>query len=907
MLGNALGTVLDEQAGSELLQAVEVLRRTAINRRRRVDPPRRNGVVELVEDLDDPALTNVTRAFTTYFHLINIAEETERLRRLRQHEVHDGIRPQSLSDTLSRIAKRGVPVERVKAVLDQLRIQPVLTAHPSEVRRRSVISHLIRIRECLTQLKRVALTPAERGFLDEALLREITVLWQTDEIRPTRPTPLGEVDHGLYYLKSTGYTILPVLHRELQDAVASAYPGLSGATGAFLHFGSWIGGDRDGNPFITHEVTEDALLLQRDLALEAYAGELRELVDALSQSARRVAVSEALLSSIEQDALRLPAEAEAARRQFPFEPYRQKLSFMQAKLANVTSDPAKEQAGPAAYAAPGELLADVRLLHDDLFANGGRRQATTQVADFMRRVEAFGFHLAALDVRQNSAVHTAAVGEIMRLAGSTPRYDELGELERRSLLNDAILGGLELADRAEYSDETRELIQLLQTIRAVQARFGPEACHTYIISDSAAVSHVLEVLLLARVTGLVQLDGRRRLTGALRVVPLFERVESLEAASRIMDELLELDLHRSLLTRWGDVQEVMVGYSDSNKDGGYLTANWLLYQAKRALAEVCAAHDVGLMLFHGRGGAIGRGGGPTIRAIMAEPPEALAGRFKTTEQGEVIHTRYANPEIAHRHLEQVIGAVLLASLEDAAEPASDWLDCMTKLAGDALRAYRALVVDMPGFIEYFLQSTPIEEISDLPTSSRPARRGGSEADIGSLRAIPWVFSWTQSRANLPGWYGVGSALEAQLAVGPDRVRVLQKMYQRWPFFHSLIANASISRAVADMRTAALYADLVENRALREQVFEAIEAEYRRTQASLLVVSGQSALLNDVPVLRDSIGLRNPYVDPLHAIQVRSLRELRAARAGGREADVERWRSIVAHAINGIAAGMQSTG
>jgi phosphoenolpyruvate carboxylase len=699
-----------------------------------------------------------------------------------------------------------------------------------------------------------------------------------------------------------------VLDRELQDAVASAYPDLKGATGAPLCFGSWIGGDRDGNPFVTHEVTQDALLLQRDLLLAAYAGELRDLVDELSQSTRRVVVSDAVLASIEQDAGRLPAEAEAARSEFPFEPYRQKLRLMQAKLGHMHEAAGDGRQELAAYAAPGDLLADAELLHDDLMVNGGWRQATTQLADFMRRVEAFGFHLAALDIRQNSAVHTAAVAEIMRIAGLTPRYEELGEPERRSLLTEKVLNGLELhADPAAYGDPTRELIQLFQTIRTLQERFGPDACHTYIISDAAAVSHVLEVLLLARLTGLVHGDGHGGLTGALRVVPLFERVESLEAASRIMDELLHLDLHRSLLARWDDVQEVMVGYSDSNKDGGYVTANWLLYQAKRALAKVCARHDVGLMLFHGRGGAIGRGGGPTIRAIMAEPAEALAGRFKTTEQGEVIHTRYANPEIAHRHLEQVISAVLLASLEDETEPEANWLDCMADLADVALHAYRALVVDTPGFVDYFLQSTPIEEISELPTSSRPARRGGAGREIRSLRAIPWVFSWTQSRANLPGWYGVGSALQPQLAGGPERVRLLQEMYQRWPFFHSLIANAAISLAVADMWTAALYADLVEDRELRERVFGAIDAEYQRTQTALLAVTGQRGILDDVPVLRDSIALRNPYVDPLHAIQVRALRELRAARADGREADVERLRSVVAHAINGIAAGMQSTG
>jgi phosphoenolpyruvate carboxylase len=355
------------------------------------------------------------------------------------------------------------------------------------------------------------------------------------------------------------------------------------------------------------------------------------------------------------------------------------------------------------------------------------------------------------------------------------------------------------------------------------------------------------------------------------------------------------------------VQEIMVGYSDSNKDGGYLTANWELYRAKRALADVCARHGVQLLLFHGRGGAIGRGGGPTIRAIMAEPPEALGGRFKATEQGEVIHTRYANPAIAHRHLEQVIGAVLLASVEEAAEPEPAWLDCMVELSARAYRAYRDLVYDTPGFVDYFLQSTPIQEISELPTSSRPARRGGGSAEIATLRAIPWVFSWTQSRANLPGWYGVGAALSVYLRGGPGREQQLREMYARWPFFHTLIANAEISIGVADIRIARLYAELVPDRELRKRIFGAIENEYHQTADALRTVTGQRGILDDVPVLRDSIALRNPYVDPLHAAQVRLLRELRAATAAGREDGVERLRYVVAHAINGIAAGLQSTG
>jgi phosphoenolpyruvate carboxylase len=912
MLGNALGTVLQEQAGPALFETVEEIRRAAIRQRGRGTPPRRDQVQTRIATLDLDAAMNVVRAFTTYFHLINIAEETERLRRLRHHEAQEGQRPGSLADVLARIAQRGVPAERLGALLPQLQVQPVLTAHPSEVRRRSVITHLIRIREHLSDLKRLALTPAERASHQEALLREIGVLWQTDEIRTTRPTPLDEVDHGLFYLCATAYAILPRLYRELEAALREAYPEVRANIGAFLRFGSWIGGDRDGNPFVTHEVTRSALQLQRDRLLNAYMQDVAGHFGALSQSTRRAPVSPELLDSIERDAVALRREAETARRQFPFEPYRQKLSLMQARLqARRNGEASTSRTGRRVshgYTSPSEFVTDLALIRESLARSGGQRQAETEVTDLARRAESFGFHLASLDIRQHSRVHAAALAEILDRAGLVSNYAELPEPERRRLLTLVTLAAGDPGPKpAAYGDETRELLELFQTIGASQRRFGPEACHTYIISDTGDVSDVLEVIALARLTGLVRPDRDGGLSGALRVVPLFERVESLRAAGRIMDDLLGLDLHRSLLARWENVQEVMVGYSDSNKDGGYLTANWELYRAKRALADVCARHRVKLMLFHGRGGAIGRGGGPTIRAIMAEPPEALGGRFKTTEQGEVIHTRYANPDIAHRHLEQVIGAVLLASLEEEAEPEPAWLDCMAELSERSHRAYRELVYDTPGFVDYFLQSTPIQEISELPTSSRPARRGGGGAEIASLRAIPWVFSWTQSRANLPGWYGVGAALGSYLEGGPRRERQLREMYARWPFFHTLIANAQISVAIADMRIARCYAELVSDRRLRDRISAAIEREYRQTEQALRTVTGQAGILDDVPVLRDSIALRNPYVDPLHAAQVRLLRELREAADAGRESEVERLRYIVAHAISGIAAGLQSTG
>jgi len=903
-----LGTVLEEQGGPQLLRTVEAIRRAAIVERTHAaaDSPRSH-LAAAVAELDGRQLVDIARAFTTYFHLINTAEERQRLLRLRIHELHEGRRPGSPADVLAKLAADGLGNEALADLIGHLHIQPVFTAHPSEVRRRSIITHLIRVRELLIQRRASGLTPAERDALDESMLRVIGVLWQTDEIPASRPTPEEEVSHGLFYLRSTVYPLLPLLYRELERDVRAASPDGATDLGAFLRFGSWIGGDRDGNPYVTHDVTRRVLLLQRDAVLGAYQDDLAELMDALSQSTRRVPVSSELIASIERDCTEMAAEGEAARQQFPFEPYRQKLSLMRARLSHVAA--AESDGNPQrSYASPSYLLDDLQLIRQALIEHGGRRQAETQVDDLERRVRAFGFHLAALDIRQISRVHEAAVAELLARADIAHSYDTLVEADRRDVLLRA-LATLE-ADTTlldGYSEETQEALQLFHTIREMQAVLGPEACHTYIISDTEEVSDVLEVLLLARATGLVRLNAEGTLTGALRTVPLFERVESLHNAGRVVDELLHMPVHRSLLVQWNDVQEVMVGYSDSNKDGGYVTASWELYRAKRQLAESCSRHGVGLMLFHGRGGAIGRGGGPTVGAIAAEPPQAIGGRFKVTEQGEVIHARYANPDIAHRHLEQLIGAVLSTSLTPEVEVVPAWLAIMDEVSEQAHAAYRTLVAGAEGFLDYFLQSTPIGEISELRTSSRPARRAAG--NVETLRAIPWVFSWTQSRANIPGWYGVGTGLglETFRNDDPDRLRELQSMYRGWPFFRSLLDNAQISLAIADMRIAALYADLVEDEQVRERILGMILAEYRRTQQGLLAVTGQPELLSNVPVLRDSIALRNPYLDPLHAIQVRLLREMRAAVSREGDSKVDELRYAVQHTISGIAAGLQSTG
>jgi phosphoenolpyruvate carboxylase len=900
LLGESLGQVLREQGGPELLDAVEGLRREAIAARK-VAPSRLESLGRRVGSLDAAMATETVRAFGVYFLLINLAEEAERLRRLRAHEaaVFPLPRNESIGAVVGSLASRGIPAASVAETVERLDIRPVLTAHPSEVRRRSVLNHLLRIRSALERLSGAAST-MDRGSAAESLLRDVTALWQTDEVRSTAPTPLQEVGHGLRYLTGSIMDATPRLEKELGDALAASYPGVTPKI-PFLRFGSWMGGDRDGNPFVTHEVTRATLFQQADVVLARYEEELEVLVASLSQSTRRVGVSSNLLASIQRDGKRLPTLYAEAQQQFQLEPYRQKLQLMLARLRGTRAGLGGGPSAATGYRSADDLVADLELLRQSLREHRGERQACDEVDDVLMRVQTFGFHLAELDIRQHSAVHAEAVEQILAGRYGIESYRELDEDSREATLLRVLQGPVAPADGA-----LSEAIEVFATMREVQDLLGEQACHTYIISMADAASDVLEVLLLAREGGLLR-GSEAGLEGAIRVVPLFESVASLRAAPAIMDHLLGLPLHRSTLDRWGGVQEVMVGYSDSNKDAGFMAANWELYRAKLALAEVCARHNVELMVFHGRGGAIGRGGGPSVRAIRAEPPGTVGGRFKTTEQGEVIHTRYSHPAIAHRHLEQMIGAVIQASVHPPAEPRPDWVAAMGGLSERAYSVYRRLVYETDGFFEYFLQSTPIREIPELNASSRPAQRGRT-VTMDSLRAIPWVFSWTQSRANLPGWYGVGTALQGYLEADSSNaghLTLLQDMYANWPFFASLMDNAQISLAIADMPTAKLYAGLVEDQAIRDSILTEISAEHVRAERGVLAITQQAHLLDNLPVLRDSIALRNPYVDPLHAIQVDLLRRLRSSEPASPEADQLRY--AVHHSINAIAAGLQSTG
>jgi phosphoenolpyruvate carboxylase len=939
VLGRLLGRVLREQEGEAGFDLVEEYRaRTKALRSREANPPDFGGegrrLLRRTEALDLSQLRLLIRAFTSYFHLVNIAEERHRLRVLEKREKAAGKTPrgESIREAIVQAAADGVGAGRIRRFLAEGLVEPVFTAHPTEARRRSVLERLRRLAELIEPLDDPRTPPAGMAERHERILEEIAALWLTEERHPRAPTVLDEVANGLYYFEFTLWEVVPRLYRDLQSALAEAYPRETFEVPPLLRFGSWVGGDRDGNPHVTARVTEQALRLHKETVLGLYERDLQHLQRHLSVAAAPGTAPEPLAQSLETDAEAMPELARALAAQFPVEPFRRKVGLMLARLRacrrlNLAelrrlSQDEEDGAGDAdarlerarslwrrgspigapepsdpqiAYAGPAALREDLQTMAAALGTGCGRRIAEGTLADFIRRLDVFGFHFARLDLRQHSQVHARAMAEVLARTGLAADYASLDEPRKAALLARLLEAGTGLpAFDGPWSEETAETLAVFHAARRLQEELGPEACDVYIVSMTAGESDVLAPLVFARAAG-----------ARLHIVPLFETIDDLKGCGALMRQLFARPAYAAQLAAWGSRQQIMLGYSDSNKDGGFVTANWMLYQAQRDLAAACAEAGVTLLLFHGRGGAIGRGGGPTNRAILGQPPGTLQGRLRLTEQGEVAFARYGRPGIAHRHLEQVIHAVIQASLGQAAvEPRPAWTAAMEALSSSAHAAYRKLVYDEPAFLRYFHAASPIDEISELRIGSRPARRkkGGGIAD---LRAIPWVFSWTQNRHGLPGWFGLGSAFAAFRRRRAGRGHAtLAEMYREWPFFRSLVDNAQLSLGKADLAVARLYSALAEA-SVRGRVFPGIAAEWRRTVAAVLAATGRAALLEGSPVLRRSIRLRNPYVDPMSFAQVSLLGRLRALRpdsAGAAEA-----RRLTAATINGIAAGLQNTG
>jgi phosphoenolpyruvate carboxylase len=903
LLGELVGEVLREQQGSRLFAAVEHLRTSAIAER----AGRRLGIVP-AEERDDTLLDWVTqqssedlltliRAFGIYFHVINLAEQHHRIRMLREYRRSDQPVHESVAAAIATLAARGVPEDRMRVLLSRVAVHPVFTAHPSEARRRTLLQHLEQIIALLDQLDDPRATPSDRQLTLDALRLRITEIYQTAETRVERPSVEEEAQTVQYYVATTLYDVVPRLREALDRGFRATFPHTAPLEVAtYLRVGSWVGGDRDGNPAVSADVTRGVVHLARDAVLRRYREDVQALGRDLSISLRLVGASQELLDSLESD--RTDLEVQPVQ-QWRDEPYRQKLGLIGERLRRT------ETGARGGYSIADEFAADLARVAASLRAHRGGRIADGQLRALWDRVRTFGFSLGEMEIRQHAERHTQAVAEVLRVAGQGD-YLALDEQGRQELLSATLSGSPLIPSAKALSPATRDTLDAFTAIADIQRTFGRDACHTYIISMCRTPSDVLAVLFLARERGLFAWyrDGSARCD--LDIVPLFETLDELASCDTILQRLMELPAYRSAVAARQDRQQIMIGYSDSSKEGGYLAATWATHRAAAMLSRSAQELGLNFTLFHGRGGAIGRGGGPMGRALLARAQEARAPHLKVTEQGEVIFARYGVPDIAQRHLEQMIAALLVSATDDAwaAEPPDMWVEAIERMVESARRRYDTLLRESPAALEFFHQATPFQELSMLQLASRPATRSGhtDQPTLDDLRAIPWVFSWTQIRANLPGWYGLGTALEAEIAA--NRLPLLQEMYRGWRFFALVLDNAQISLGTADLETTRRYATLAHGGG---DVLREIEDEYERSVPAVLAITGQQELLDNVPTLKRTIKLRNPYVDALHLAQIVLLRRYRSLPLDAPAHERAFLLDAIHHSINGIAAGLQTTG
>ena len=914
LLGRILGDVLRVQEGAAVFEVVEAIRQTAVRFRRDDDPKSGTELNRMLKKLTRDQTISVVRAFSYFSHLANIAEDQHHNRRRRAHQLAGSAAQQgSVAFALARLDDAGVSGETVRDFFKEALISPVLTAHPTEVQRKSILDAEREIARLLAQ-RDLSLTPKEAGRNDELLHARVATLWQTRMLRYSRLTVADEIENALSYYRITFLRELPGLYDDIATEIATQFPTTrddTAATQTFVQMGSWIGGDRDGNPNVNAGTMRHALQRQSTTILDFYLEEVHALGAELSISTLLVSVSPAL------QALAQASPDTSAHR--TDEPYRRALVGSYARLAataralGATNILRQEVAPAAPYHDAAEFAADLQILTDSLAGHHGAALVKPRLAGLKRAADIFGFHLATLDMRQSSDVHERVLGELFAAAGVEAHYAARDEAEKVALLlAELAQPRLLTSPYLTYSDETVSELGVLRAARDIRARYGARAIRNYIISHTETVSDLLEVLLLQKETGLLRgqdLD--------LMVIPLFETIPDLRLAAAIMDQWMALPTVRGLIERQGALQEVMLGYSDSNKDGGFLTSNWELYKAETALVHIFDRASIKLRLFHGRGGTVGRGGGPSYEAILAQPAGTVNGQIRLTEQGEIIASKFSNPEIGRRNLELLVAATLEASLMPHAAVALRskksvaFEAVMEQLSERAYRAYRNLVYETPGFTDYFFEATPIAEIAELNIGSRPASRKATRR-IEDLRAIPWGFSWGQCRLLLPGWYGFGSAISGWLsdtATGPGhdkKLATLRAMFREWPFFATLLSNMDMVLSKTDLPLASRYAELVTDKKLRNAIFKRIVAEHQQTIACLSAITGASERLTGNPLLARSIKNRFAYLDPLNHLQVELIKRHRAAASGSDEID-ERVRRGIHLSINGIAAGLRNTG
>ncbi|WP_127531601.1 phosphoenolpyruvate carboxylase [Paenibacillus kobensis] len=903
-LGNILGEVLVHQGGEELLEIVEKIREMSKSLRAEYSPELYEEFKSTVAGLNPEIRHQVIRAFALYFQLVNIAEQNHRIRRKRDYERSAGesVQPGSIESAVQVLKERNIAIEDVKEMLRGISLELVMTAHPTEATRRVVLDIHKRIAGDVMELDNPTLTHREREKLREKLLNEVFTLWQTDELRGRKPTVIDEVRNGLFFFDETLFEALPNVYDELERCLTKYYPDEKWHVPSYLRFGSWIGGDRDGNPSVKAKVTWETLTLHRALALDKYSEVLHDLMELLSFSTNIVEITTELADSLRSDRENIELKCVDIWRNEQ-EPYRIKVGYILQKLANTREGAANR------YNSPQELIDDLKIIDRSLRHHYADYAADTHISKLIRQVELFGFHMSTLDIRQHSQEHENAMAEVLRKMHIVEDYAALSEDEKVELLAKLLNDPRPLTSgHLEYSESTRECLDVYATVYRAQKEFGENCISSYLISMTEAASDMLEVMVFAKEVGLFRKEADGSVICTLQSVPLFETIDDLHAAPGIMKRLLELPIYRDAVAAMNDVHEIMLGYSDSNKDGGVVTANWELRVALNDITASAKQFGVKLKFFHGRGGALGRGGMPLNRSILAQPPHTIGGGIKITEQGEVLSSRYGLHDIAYRSLEQATWALITAARlakypEQMPQVESDWDDIGRGISETALHKYQDLIFRDPDFMTFFKESTPLAEVGELNIGSRPSKRKNSDR-FEDLRAIPWVFAWTQSRYLLPAWYAAGFALEQYVQGDSGRMQKLRDMYTGFPFFRTLIDNLQMALAKADLLIAREYAGMIKDATIRDRIFGQIEEEYARSLRLILEITGQSEILDNVPVIQESIRLRNPYVDPLSYLQVQLLSELRSIPDDSGDAELLR---EVLLTINGIAAGLRNTG
>jgi len=926
MLGTLLGEVVRDQEGGKVLEAVETLRKGFIELRREADasPHKREQLMRLIEALNPETVTHVLRAFNLYFSLANVAEEEYRHEE-RRTQVSRGkaLWWGSFDHTLRDFHAAGVKPEQLQMLFNHLRFMPVFTAHPTEAKRRVLMRPLRRIFLLSERLSTARLSKYQQGELIEQMRNQIQALWKTDEVRINKPQVRDEIRNGLYYFRESIFQALPILYRNLERAINTVYRAEGGTKAihvpTFLKFGSWIGGDRDGNPLVTPDTTALALRLQSREILQEYMRRVQELQQTLTFSSSLVTPAPDFSASLDADPeFNRYVFGLTPGRQYAQEPYRRKLHFMYHRLAaNLARLEARLAEQPVeepfrGYTTEDDFLADLYLIRDSLTAHGDGNIAEAELKDLIRLAEGFGFYLAGLDVRQESTRHSAAVAEICTQAPNLPDYGLLDESERLALLNDLLSQpDTMLVDADKLGPATRETLEVFRVMAAMRQEISTKAFDSYVISMTHQASHVLEVLFLARFAGLVERTEADEWHCAIRVTPLFETIDDLSRIESVLNSLLDQPAYRALLEASGNVQEVMLGYSDSTKDGGILASTWHLYQAHKKIVTISAERGIRARLFHGRGGTVGRGGGPTHEAILAQPPGTVRGEIKITEQGEVLSFKYSNVETAVYELTMGMTGLLKASrclIQDMKPDPLPFMEVMEALSREGEAAYRQLTDHTAGFNDYFYEATPVSEIALLNIGSRPSHRNRADRSRTSVRAIPWMFGWGQSRHTLSGWYGIGSALAAWRGNDAKRLKMLQKMYREWPFFHALLGSTQMALSKADLAIAREYARLCLDPEVETTIYQCFVEEYQETAAQMLAVGEMDTLLADNPALALALERRDPYLDPVNHIQVTLLKRYRQVLAKATDENLDNpWQQPLLRAINALAAGLRNTG